>query len=208
GPSGVSFCQQALDLGHEITVYGRNPLKLPVEIREHPKFHSIQGELGDESDLEQAAICGASALVSFLGPNGGPHEGSPVTDCYKTLLPLLIQANYKRAIILCTAAWTAPEDEPAAGWAKAIEGVRSFNANYTEEMRKVGDYVSSIPTRELQWTIFRAPYLSNGEILPVREGFTSEENQRFHLTRESMAWWVLKQLDRDTWVGKGPILGN
>ncbi|KAJ3530803.1 hypothetical protein NM208_g9164 [Fusarium decemcellulare] len=115
-PSGVAFHKEALEQGHIVTAYGRSESKLPAEILQHPNHTFFKGELNDEEALGKASRCSASVLVSFLGPSGGPHNDSPVTNCYKCLVPLPIQNNISRALVLCTPAWRAPGEEPSEFW--------------------------------------------------------------------------------------------
>ncbi|KAH7183938.1 hypothetical protein BKA60DRAFT_670522 [Fusarium oxysporum] len=206
--SGIAFHKQALEQGHTVTAYGRSESKLPVDILQHPNHTFIKGELDDEEALKKAFECSASVLVSFLGPSGGPHNGSPVTNCYKYLLPLLIQKKIDRALVLCTPAWRAPGDKPSEFWDTTVSQIRKHNANYVEEMLGVGGFVSSLAVEDLKWTIFRVPFLSDGEILPVHEGIVEDANKRQHLTRQSMANWVLKEMTQDAWVGQSPVLSN
>lgn len=67
GPSGLEFCSAALEEGHQLTLYVRNPTKLPTNISGNAKVAVIQGTLQDESGLRRAITSGASVFVSFAG---------------------------------------------------------------------------------------------------------------------------------------------
>jgi NAD dependent epimerase/dehydratase family enzyme len=76
GICGRIFTQAALEAGHTLTLYVRNPSKTPAEFATNPNLHTIQGELGDEEGLKKAAVCGAEIFVSLAGPTLGKREGT------------------------------------------------------------------------------------------------------------------------------------
>ena len=73
--TGLLFCEAALKAGHKLTVFVRNPSKLPEKVAGDKNVEIIQGELTQEDRLEAAVTSGASILVSFLGPGPG-HKGT------------------------------------------------------------------------------------------------------------------------------------
>ena len=76
GLCGTLFTQAALQAGHTLTLYVRNPSKLPASLSSNAKLSIIQGELGDREGLEKAAACGADTFISFAGPTKGKREGT------------------------------------------------------------------------------------------------------------------------------------
>lgn len=76
GVCGLIFLDAALAEGHTLTLYARNPAKLPVEIVENDSVRVIQGGLSDEGGLKRAAECGADVFVCFAGPTLGRHDGT------------------------------------------------------------------------------------------------------------------------------------
>jgi uncharacterized protein YbjT (DUF2867 family) len=68
GPSGVEFCKAALRRGYILTLYVRNPAKLPAEITENANVSVVKGTLEDMSSFQRAVTSGASVFVSFAGP--------------------------------------------------------------------------------------------------------------------------------------------
>lgn len=76
GLCGIVFTRAALEAGHKLTLYVRNPSKLPSDLSTHPNLTIIPGELDDTSGLQKAAACGASIFISFAGPTLGKREGT------------------------------------------------------------------------------------------------------------------------------------
>ncbi|KAH7388821.1 hypothetical protein BKA66DRAFT_569133 [Pyrenochaeta sp. MPI-SDFR-AT-0127] len=204
GPTGLLFAEAALKEGYQLTLFVRNPSKLPARITNNSSVTTIQGELSQKDRLEQAARSGATVLVSFLGPASG-HKGTPISDGYKLLFPLLIQNKFTRALVLATPSWHAPEDTVTLKW-KLVAGSIWLMANsaYTDIVA-IGNYVASIPLDKISWTVFRVPILSNAEAANVvNAGYLGEAGMK--LSRASMAKWVLGELEAAKWIGKGPTL--
>ncbi len=72
GQSGIDFCNLALSSphNHTLTLYVRNPTKVPEAISNNVNVAVIKGTLEDEAMLKIAASCGAKIFVSFAGPTG------------------------------------------------------------------------------------------------------------------------------------------
>jgi putative NADH-flavin reductase len=63
GGTGRQLVAQALDLGHEVTAFVRDPSKLGIE---HPRLTVVEGDVLDYGSVE-AAVRGQEAVVSALG---------------------------------------------------------------------------------------------------------------------------------------------
>ncbi|KAF2184864.1 NAD(P)-binding protein [Zopfia rhizophila CBS 207.26] len=196
GPSGLLFCEAALQAGHALTLFVRNASKVPQTVTEGGKVNIIEGALTQEDRLQAAAECGATVFVSFAGPGYG-HQGTPLTDGYKRLIPLLSQNRFERAIVLLTASWIAPEDNVALKW-KLIAGmVRMFAGNAYADINGIGNY-----------TMFRVPFLSDAGPAEVHSAYLGSPNIGLKLSRSSMVQWVLREIDEARWTGKAPCLSN
>jgi putative NADH-flavin reductase len=68
GQSGLDFCRAALQQAHQLTLYVRNPKKLPEDVKGNALVSVIKGTLEDESQLRRAITSGATVFVSFAGP--------------------------------------------------------------------------------------------------------------------------------------------
>jgi hypothetical protein len=132
----------------------------------------------------------------------------PILTAYKFLIPLLLKYQYTRALILCTPAFDAPEDCESPFWDQVRAGIRSHIPLSFQEMKMLGNYVSSIPTDELRWSMFRVPHLTDEGAKPVNEAWVCDENRGVSLSRPSLAVWVLDEIEKGAWVGKAPMLSN
>ena len=63
GGTGRHLVEQALERGHQVTAFVRNPMKLPLQ---HPRLRVVQGDI-QRADTIQAAVPGHEAVLSALG---------------------------------------------------------------------------------------------------------------------------------------------
>ena len=63
GRTGRYLVEQALDAGHNVTAYVRNPAKLRYK---HENLHVVQGEITEVGKVAEA-IAGTDAVISALG---------------------------------------------------------------------------------------------------------------------------------------------
>ncbi|KAF1810849.1 hypothetical protein P152DRAFT_85712 [Eremomyces bilateralis CBS 781.70] len=208
GVTGLAFCTTALKAGHQLTLYVRNPSKLPAEISGDSKVTVIEGLLSDATGLQKAAASGAKIFVSFAGPTYG-SKGTPVTDAMKLIFPLLIENHFKRALVLGTCSFTAPEDKGALKWKASVVLIKIIGGTAFQEFQGLGAFVSSQEVSQLKWTLFRVPFLGNGPEKPVHASYTGSGEDGMFLSRQSIVTWVLTELKEDSdWVGKTPVLSN
>jgi len=208
GQTGLDFCHLALSQHHTLTLYARNPAKLPSTIADNENVTVIKGTLEDEDGLRKAVSNGAKIFVSFAGPVSR-SVGTPVTDAMKKIFPLLIEHNFKRALVLGTCSFTAPEDKGAFKWTASVALIKIIGGSAFNEFNGLGAFVTSQDVSKIKWTLFRVPFLGNGEEKPVKATFTGTGEDGMFLSRKSIAAWVLAEIgDESEWVGKAPAISN
>ncbi|KAI9737802.1 MAG: hypothetical protein M1834_009170 [Cirrosporium novae-zelandiae] len=208
GPAGLEFCSQALAKCHSLTLYIRNPSKLPADISENSSVTIFKGELTDKEALERAVSNGADTAASFLGPIVG-HKGTPIADGYKLLLPLLKKYRVYRGLFLSTVSWRSPDDNWSwySKWRLLVLFVKVINIDAYQEINAMTPIIACTSERDLKWTIFRVPILNNNEVeKEVGANFVGSSEEGMFLSRKGMARWVLKEIDEEKWVGKGPCI--
>lgn len=68
--------------------------------------------------------------------------------------------------------------------------------------------MASTSVEDLKWTLFRVPFLGNGEAKSVTATYTGTGLDGFFLSRDSIAEWVLQEMKEGEWIGQAPILCN
>jgi hypothetical protein len=127
----------------------------------------------------------------------------------KLLFPLLIQNNFHRALILGTCSFPSPSDKPAWKWSASIVLIKLIGGSAYSEFRGLGEFATSQDVDKIKWTLFRVPFLGNGEERPVTATFPGSGQDGMFLSRKSIGAWVLKEMGDDSeWVGKASVLCN
>ncbi|KAJ5401487.1 uncharacterized protein N7487_007383 [Penicillium crustosum] len=208
GAIGRLFCDIALNEGHRLTLFVRNANKVPEHIRLSEGTEIIVGTLEADSDLEEAAKCGADIFISFAGPAFGV-QGTPLTDAYKILIPKLASQNITRILILCTPSFRDESDVITSMWWAGKWFMKLFSSGQYQEMVGVGEAISSSSdTDGLRWGLFRVGGLTNGKEAPVNATYLGSGIDNTWISRASVARWVLDEAIEGKWVGKMPYICN
>ena len=113
-PTGQLLIEQALEAGHTVTAFARNPAKLAGL----DGLTVIEGQLTDTQALARAAK-EADAVISLLGPPSKPALGRvddvPILDGYRNIVAAMETHGVRRLVALGTPSITDPADrrEPA-----------------------------------------------------------------------------------------------
>lgn len=127
----------------------------------------------------------------------------------KNIFPILVANHYKRAMVLGTCSFPAPQDKGALKWKASTILIKLIGGSAYSEFHGLGSFVTSQDTSQLKWTLFRVPFLNNGPSAAVKASYTGTGSDGMFLSRESLAAWVIDQLSEESdWVGKSPVLSN
>jgi hypothetical protein len=127
----------------------------------------------------------------------------------KLLFPLLIQNHFRRALILGTCSFPAPTDKSSWKWSASVALIKIIGGSAYSEFRGLGEFITSQDVNKIKWTLFRVPFLGNGEEKSVTATFPGSGKDGMFLSRKSIAVWVLKEIgDESEWIGKTPVLCN
>ncbi|KAK3648003.1 hypothetical protein LTR56_007703 [Elasticomyces elasticus] len=228
GLSGTVFIEEALQSGHTITIYARNPGKLSQHLRQHDNLAVVEGTFDDMDAARRALHCGAEALVSFAGPTM-PSRGTAVADFYDKLFPLLEKSPIDRIMILSTASFRTPGD--GASWLWWLGGwcIWTIGGSTYQEMNRIGQATTRLPMDQVEWTLYRygvldlwpvtksdadilgfirVPFLTNSKSTTVQTGMVGSGTDGMLLSRSSLSVWILQELQDRKYIGKTPMVSN
>lgn len=127
----------------------------------------------------------------------------------KLLFPLLMANNFKRAMVLGTCSYPAPENRGGLKWKASVVLIKIIGGSAYEEFHGLGAFVASQDVSQLKWTLFRVPFLGSGAAAPVKATYTGSGEDGMFLSRKSMVAWVLQEIGEDsTWIGRTPVISN
>lgn len=200
GKTGQHLVKQALAAGHEVIALTRTPSKLAAD---NPHLKVVQGDMLDAGKVE-AAIQGADAVLSTLGPSKGNPEYA-VTKGTENILNAMQKHGVKRFVISAGAGVGDPKDTPKPINHFISFMIKTLSKNAYNDMLQVVKTVREAP---LDWTIVRVPMLTDQPSQgSLRIGWVGNGTGP-RLAREDMAAFMLKQISDDTYVRQAPVISN
>jgi uncharacterized protein YbjT (DUF2867 family) len=206
GPSGILLIEEALASKHTVVVYARSPQKLPEHLSKHPDITIVKGELEDPKALD-AALAGADAVLSALGPTFGNPSGTPIARGYAAVLDAMRRNGVRRLIALGTASIKdAQHDKYSTVYAGMVMGVAFGARSAYKDILAVGEVIRAC--EDIDWTIVRVPVLKNEKNREVRVGYVGDggAGARYTLARLGFAVFVLRELEKGEWIKQAPLV--
>jgi putative NADH-flavin reductase len=206
GPTGVLLIEEALATKrHTIVVYARNPHKLPAHLHKHPDLTIAQGTLEDADALD-AALTGAHAVLSALGPTFGNPSGTPIARGYGVVIDSMRRKGVKRLIALGTTSIKDEKDRCSVVYSALIAGVAVGAHSAYRDIVAVGEVIRACD--DIEWTIVRVPVLKNEVNREVRAGYVGDgkAGSTYTLARLGFAVFVLQELEKGEWIRRAPLI--
>jgi putative NADH-flavin reductase len=203
GGVGHEVVTQALDAGHHVTAYVRNPDKLTVA---HPNLTVITGELTDREAV-QRAVGGADAVISALGPSlDRKATGMPLVEGTRTILEAMRAEGVERYLGMATPSLRDPRDTASLlGRIVPFMG-RTFLARAYRELLDMSQLAIDSP---LNWTIarFTRP-TDSARTGSVRAGYLGRDRIRASITRADIGGFLLAQTTDTRFHRAAPAISN
>ncbi len=203
GGVGREVVTQALDAGHHVTAYVRNPVKLTAT---HPDLTVITGELTDR-DAVQRAVHGADAVISALGPSlDRKATGMPLIDGTRTIVDAMRAEAVERYIGMATPSLRDPRDGSSLlGRLVPFMGRTFLKRAYRELL----DMSRIVTDSELDWTIARFTRPTDGARTgTIRAGYLGRDKIRASITRADIATFLLDQTTDTRFHRAAPAISN
>jgi putative NADH-flavin reductase len=203
GGVGREVVDQALDAGHEVTAYVRNPAKLELT---HPQLTVAVGELTDR-DAVQGAVAGADAVISALGPSlDRKATGMPLVEGTRNIVEAMEAEGVGRYIGMATPSLRDPRDSRSAlGLIVPFMG-RTLLSRAYRELLEMSEIVTA---SDLNWTIARFTRPTDGERTgTVRAGFLGVDRIGASITRSDIAAFLLDQVADPRFGRAAPAISN
>lgn len=200
GRTGRFLIEQALAEGHQLAVLARNPERLGLT---HEHLRVIVGDAADPAAVAQT-VMGSEAVISLLGPTRG-QEPFTISRAYDHILAAMRQHGVRRLVITAGAGVGDPLDAP--GLADRLVGwlLRIMARSVYEDMLQA---VAKVRASDLDWTVARAPMLSDGPTPgEVRAGYLGK-GVGMRLNRQDFARFVLQQLTSTQYLRQAPVVSN
>lgn len=200
GQVGKLFIERALAEGHTITAYARSPGKLEA----HERLTVVAGTL-TEADKIDAAIQGADAVVSVMGPVG--YQDTLIfAPAYRLIIAAMKTRGVKRLIALGTPTVRDKADKPTLVFETLIRVVGLIINKGSEDIATVGTLVRE---SGLDWTVVRVPLLTQSPATGrIKTGAFGAPIWWPFITREDFVDFLMRQLTDRTYIHYAPAVSN
>jgi putative NADH-flavin reductase len=200
GGTGNLLVQKALQRGHAVVAYARNPSKLEIQ---HDQLSVVTGDIQDK-DRVADAIEGADGVINVIGPT--PNSPDDLMEiAAKNIVSGMRTHGVERLIWSTGAGIRASQDDPTL-MHKAFGFLLKLISPKVLENSKKG--VEVIQNSDLKWTFARAPMLTDEvQTGNYYVGYVGSELGRA-LSRENYANFMLDLVEGDDWVNEMPAASD
>ncbi|MFI0940662.1 NAD(P)-dependent oxidoreductase [Streptomyces sp. NPDC021020] len=193
GRMGQLLTQLALDAGHDVTAYARNPAKLRIT---HPRLSVVAGQLDDDAAISDA-VRGADAVIEGVGSESAAT---------RRIIAAMGSAGVKRLVVVSTCSVPDPDDLPDAKFKALVRFVKTAAPHPYAEVRAAAEAVRA---SALDWTLVRVAKLNDKPARgDVKVGNYGHGVVGLSLTRADMAAFLLSQVSDDTYVRRAPAISS
>ena len=197
GRTGQELVKQAIDQGHVVTAFVRDPTKMNLS---HEKLTIAEGNVLHKAQLLRA-IEDKDAVLSALGSGKSLKSHDLVTNAVNLLVPAMEKANIQRLIFL--SAFGVGETYLQANMLQRIIFKTFLKNIYADK----GRAEVLIRASNLDWTFVYPVVLTDG---PLTGKYQVGENLQMKgmpkISRADVAEFMLQQLTGTATIRKAPII--
>ncbi len=196
GGTGQELVKQALEQGHNISAFVRNPARM--EDIQHSNLDIVRGDVLDPAAVE-SAVAGQEAVLVTIGT--GTQRTTLREMGTRNVVAAMQKTGVKR--LVCQSSLGVGDSRANLTFftKHIIVDIFLRHAFADHERQEVVVKQSS-----LDWTVVRPPHLKDTPLTGVyRHGFTTTESKiKGWISRADVADFMLKQLDDDTYMHQTP----
>lgn len=202
GKTGIILIQQALDAEYDVVAYARNTKKLSLI---HNKLQVVQGELSEITKINKV-IKDVDAVVSLLGASTTKINNHSLSDGIKNIITSMEENNVTRIIQVSTSVVKDANDSFDLYFDFMKLMVRLMIPKMYKELQIISRYIKQ---SDLDWTLVRVPFLTDSAITKnISIGYKGQKIVKKHLSRENLAWFMLRQISDDHYINKTPFVSD
>ncbi|MBK9163702.1 MAG: SDR family oxidoreductase [Acidobacteria bacterium] len=196
GLTGRELVAQALEAGHDVTAFVRDPEKLKIE---NARLSVARGNILDKASLE-AALPGHDAVLSALG-SPGLGKSDELSEGTKNIIDVMERLGPKRLIFESSVGVGDSKDHLT--WFAKYIFVPLVIKNILEDKEVQERYIFD---SSLEWTLVRPGGLTNGRRTGKYRHGDAIDNQHpaTRVSRADVAEFMLRQLSDGTYLRKTP----
>jgi len=202
GETGLLVIKKGLEQGHSITAFTRVASNISIQ---HKALSIMESELTNTAQIE-AAVNGAEAVISLLGP-AGSRKGFTSADGISNIITAMRKQVVKRFIVIVAPGYKDANDKWQLGFFLHDLLLKVF---FKAAYRNIAEIGKRVASSKLDWTLVRIPLLTDKAATGrIHIGYTGDGSIKlFSLTKEDLADFLLLQLTDMQYIGKAPVISN
>ena len=199
GGTGQEIIGQALEQGHEVTAFVRDPKKLAIK----NSLHTIEGDTLNDQAAVARAISGHDAIICALGRANSLTSAGLIAGSMAAIVPEAKKQNVRRLILI--SAFGVGDSSSNAPLVMQLMYRLLLRGIYRD--KKAGEDI--VKASDLDWTIIHPVMLTNG---PKTKAYRSGERLSLKgipkISRADVAHFALAQLTDDTFLRKTAVIST
>ena len=194
GSIGRQLVEQALQQGHTVTAFVRDPAKFGIS---PANLKIAQGDVMDFASVKKA-VPGQDAVLCAIGAGS---KGTIRSEGTRNIIRAMENAGVKRFICLSSLGVGDSRDTLNFFWKYIMFGILLRKAYADHERQE--DYVKQ---SSLEWTIVRPAAFTDGNLTGnYQHDFSAKDGKlKLKISRADVADFMLKQLSDDAYLYKTP----
>jgi nucleoside-diphosphate-sugar epimerase len=193
GQMGQLLARQALDAGHDVLAFARNPDKLTIS---HPRLTIAPGQLDDDAAIGHA-VRGADAVIEGVGSH---------SDGTRRIITAMRASDARRIVVVSTCSVPDPADRPDPNVKALVRLVKTVAPGPCQQIRAAAGYVRA---SDLAWTLVRVAKLTNDPPTgQLKIGYYGHGTVGLSVTRADTAAFLLSQTSDTTNLHSAPAISN
>lgn len=203
GKTGLQIVRQALDRGHAVAAFLRDPTKLDIS---HANLSTISGDILQPDSIESAFSDKYDAVISALGI----FHREPRTDLSDGTQNIIgaMQKNEIRRLLVVSSVGAGDSKGQGNFLARNLQRLLLSHVLADKDTQE-----KHIAASRLDWTIVRPPQLTDDATirtdLVAWEGPTpAKPALSWKVSRASVAAFLLDELEQSRYIGKAVNISN
>ena len=198
GKTGIELVNQALDKGHSVTAFVRDPARLAVE---DERLTIIEGDIFDPASVARA-VQGQDAVICTLGAGSDLSKTSVRTDGTVNIINGMKKNNVERLIVISAMgvgdSWDTLSLVNKIIFATLLKSSREDHEAQEAAVRDSG----------VDWTIIRPSGLTDTPCTGTYEVGEKISATTSKIARADVADLVLRELEQNQLIGKAVTITN
>ncbi|MDH3273522.1 MAG: SDR family oxidoreductase [Gammaproteobacteria bacterium] len=194
GTVGRLLVTQALEMGHTVTAFARDPSELAIS---HASLEIIEGDVMDSAAVDRAVPDHDAVLIAL----GAGSKGQVRSTGTRNIIQAMQKSGTRRLVCLSTLGVGDSRDNLNFLWKYVMFGML-LRAAFADHVSQEDHVIRS----GLDWTIVRPAAYTDGELTgDYCHGFpATEKGLKLKISRADVADFVLTQLADDSYIRMTP----